>query len=272
MDLCLLDHAGETLVHRHMPATPEALRTAIAPSRGPMVLAAACLCTWSWLADRCTEHAIPCVLGHARSLKALHGGQANNDTLDAQTIAVLLRGGMLPQAAVSPAAMRATRDRLRRRRPLTRTRAALLTHVHKTNSPDTLPAISTKMADQANREGVAARCAAPAGHQSLAGALALLPSDDAWLRDGALRLVTTAKHHDATPLSLRHTVPGIGTMLRLVWRDDLHDRARFPRGQDVASDCRLLPCARASAGTRSGTSGATIGNAHRTWALSAAAV
>jgi len=37
----------------------------------------------------------------------------------------VLRGGMLPQASVSPAAMRATRDLLRRRTHLMRTRAEL---------------------------------------------------------------------------------------------------------------------------------------------------
>jgi hypothetical protein len=33
-------------------------------------------------------------------MKAIHGGKAQQDTIDAQTIAVLLRGGMLPQASV----------------------------------------------------------------------------------------------------------------------------------------------------------------------------
>ncbi len=98
MSLCILDQAGATLVHRHMPATPEALLKAIAPYREQIVLAAACLFPWYWLADRCAEHGIPFVLGHALSMKAIHGGQAKNDTIDAQKIAVLLRGGMLPQA------------------------------------------------------------------------------------------------------------------------------------------------------------------------------
>jgi hypothetical protein len=43
---------------------------------------------------------MPVVLGHARSRKAIHGGKATNDKLDAQNIAVLLRGGLLPQAYV----------------------------------------------------------------------------------------------------------------------------------------------------------------------------
>src|SRR6266436_3362630 len=63
-------------------------------------------------------------------MKAIHGGKAKNDKIDSQKIAVLLRGGMLPQAYVSPAEMRATRDLLRRRMHLARKRGELLAHVH----------------------------------------------------------------------------------------------------------------------------------------------
>ncbi len=66
-------------------------------------------------------------------MKAIHGGKAKNDKIDAHKIAVLLRGGMVPQAYVYPAAMRATRDLLRRRMYLARKRAELLTHVQNTN-------------------------------------------------------------------------------------------------------------------------------------------
>jgi hypothetical protein len=46
MFVCILNHAGETLLHRHMQATPEALLKAIAPYRDQIVMAAACMCTW----------------------------------------------------------------------------------------------------------------------------------------------------------------------------------------------------------------------------------
>src|SRR2546429_654321 len=52
----------------------------------------------------------------------------------------------------------------------------------------------------------------------------------------------------------------------------IHDVRGVPRVQDVVSSCRLVQCARASAGTRYGTSGATLGKAHLTWAFAAAAV
>jgi len=102
--------------------------------------------------------------------------------------------------------------------------------------------------------------------------LALITYYDAWLRDLALTIVKTAKHHDAQTLYLRQTVPGIGTILSLVLLYEMHDIERFPRVQDFASYCRLVTCARASAGTRSGTSGNNIGHAHLQWAFSAAAV
>jgi len=272
MDLCILDQAGATRLHRNMPATPEALRKAITPSREQIVLAAACLVPWDWLADLCADHGIPCVRGPALSMQAIHGGKAQNDQSDAHQSAGLLRGGMRPQASVDPAAMRATRDLLRRRMPLARQRGALLAHVHHPNRQYHLPAMGTKSASTANRDGVAERCADPAVQTSLAVARALLTSYEARRRDVERPIVTPAKPHDAQTLSLLHTVPGIGTILRLGLLDDRHDSARCPRGQDGASSCRLVTCATASAGQRSGTSGRTIGHAHLPWALSEAAV
>src|SRR5712664_520313 len=270
--LCILNQDGEILMHRNMPAVPDAFLKAIAPYREDLVVCVEFIFTWYWLAELCAREGLPFVLGHALSMKAIHGGKAKNDKIDAQKIAVLLRGGLLPQASVSPAEMRATRDLLRRRMPMARQRGALLAHVHNTNSQYHLPAIGTKIAYKANRDGVAERFADPAVHKSIAVDLALITYDDELLRDVELSIVKTAKHHDAQTLSLRHTVPGIGKILSLVLLYVMHDIERFPRVQDCASSCRLVKCARESAGKRSGTSGATIGNAHLTWAFSAAAV
>ena len=205
-------------------------------------------------------------------MKAIHGGKAKNDKIDAHKIAVLLRGGMLPQAYVYPAEMRATRDLLRRRMHLARKRGELLAHVQNTNSQYNLPAIGKKIAYKANRDGVAERFADPAVQKSIEIDFALIGHDDALLRDVELTIVKTAKHHDAQTLYLLQTVPGIGKILSLVLLYEIHDSARFPRVQDFASYCRLVTCARESAGKRSGTSGAKIGNAHLKWAFSEAAV
>src|SRR5262249_16052494 len=157
MYVCILSQGGEIVLHRNMPSRPEALLKASAPYRDDIVIAVECIFTWYWLADLCAQERLPFILGHALYMKAIHGGKAKNDKIDSQKIAVLLRGGMLPQAYVYPAAMRATRDLLRRRMHLMRKRAALLAHIQNTNSQYNLPEIGKKLAYKGNRAGVAER-------------------------------------------------------------------------------------------------------------------
>jgi hypothetical protein len=179
---------------------------------------------------------------------------------------------MLPQAYVYPAAMRATRDLLRRRTHLMRKRAELLTHIQQTNSQYNLPEIGKKIAYKANRDGVAERFPDPAVQKSIEVDLALIGHYDQLLRDVELSILHTAKQHNAQTLYLLRTVPGIGEILSLVLLYEIHDITRFPRVQDVLSYCRLVTCTKESAGKRYGTAGTKSGNAHLKWAFSEAAV
>jgi transposase len=272
MYVCILNQNGEMLVHRHMQTNPETFLKVIAPYREGLVVAVECMFTWYWLADLCAHEGIPFVLGHALYMKAIHGGKAKNDKIDSQKIAVLLRGGMLPQAYVYPAQMRATRDLLRRRMHLAHKRAELLAHVQNTNSQYNLPAIGQKITYKANRDGVAERFADPAVQKSIEVDLTLIGHYDDLLRDVELTIVKAAKHHDANTLYLLQTVPGIGKILSLVLLYEIYDINRFPRVQEFASYSRLVKCAKESNGKRSGSSGTKIGNAHLKWAFSEAAV
>jgi transposase len=272
MDVCILNQDGESLLHRNLKTSPETLLRNIAPYRADIVVAVACMFTCYWLAARCAQEGIPCVLGHALSMKASHGGKAKHDKIDAPKIAVLRRGGMLPQAYVYPAARRATRDRLRRRMPLMRKRAERLTHIQTTTSQDNLPEMGQKIADKANRVGVAERFADPAVQKSLEVDLALIGHDDSLLRDMELSVLTTAKEHHTNTLDLLRTVPGIGEILSLVLLYEIHDIHRFPRVQDFVSYCRVVKCAKESAGKRDGPGGSKIGHAYLKWAFSEAAV
>jgi transposase len=174
MYVCILSRDGEILLHRNMPTSPETFLKAIAPHRQDLVVAVECMFTWYWLADLCVQEGLTCVLGHAQYMKAIHGGKAKNDRLDAQKIAVLLRGGMLPQAYAYPATMRATRDLLRRRLHLVRQRAERLTHIRQTNSQYNLPALGKSLKSKAQREEVAQRFVDPAVQKNINIDLALI--------------------------------------------------------------------------------------------------
>jgi transposase len=153
-----------------------------------------------------------------------------------------------------------------------RKRAELLTHVQNTKSQYNLPEIGRKIAYTTNRDGVAERFAAPAVQKSIEVDLARIGHDDELLRDVELSILKAAKQHDANTLYLLRTVPGIGEILSLVLLYEIHDIQRFPRVQDFVSYCRLVKCAKESAGKRYGTSGTKIGNAYLKWAFSEAAV
>jgi transposase len=272
MYFCILNQDGEVVLHRNMRAAPEPFLQAIVPYREDMVVCVECIFTWYWLADLCTQEGIPFVLGHALCMKAIHGGKAKNDKIDSHKIAVLLRGGMLPQAYVYPAEMRATRDLLRRRMHRTRKRAELLAHTQQTNSQYNLPEIGKKVAYKANREGVAERFLEPAVQKSIEVDLTLISHYDRLLTDLELDLVQTAKAHDAQTFYRLRSIPGVGKILALVLLYEIHDIRRFPRVQEFVSYCQLVKCAKESAGKRYGTSGKKIGNAYLKWAFSEAAV
>jgi hypothetical protein len=167
MYVCILDAAGQVLVHRNVPSTPAAFLEIISPYRDDLVVAAECMFTWYWLADVCAAEAIPFVLGHALAMKAIHGGKAKNDKIDSRKIAGLLRGGLLPQAYVYPAAMRSTRDLLRRRLHLGRKRGQLLAHIQHTRAQYNLPAFGRRLTYAANREGVCEVFADPSVRKSI---------------------------------------------------------------------------------------------------------
>src|SRR5262245_51936375 len=102
LSLHILDQGGQTVLATTLAASPHSFLQTVAPFRDGLAVACECMFAWYWLADLCAEQHIPFVLGHALYMKAIHGGKAKTDTIDARKIAGLLRGGLLPQAYVYP--------------------------------------------------------------------------------------------------------------------------------------------------------------------------
>jgi transposase len=272
MYVCILDQSGEILLHRNMRANPEAFLKAVAPYREDLVVAVECIFTWYWLADLCRREGIRFVLGHALYMKAIHGGKAKNDRIDALKIATLLRGGMIPQAYVYPAEMRGTRDLMRRRIHFRRKRSELLAHIQNTNSQYNLPEFEKQLTSRCNRDGITDRFVDPSVQMSVQIDLDLLAYYDQMLKELEYFILCTAKDHDHNTLYRLRTVPGIGKILSLVILYEIHDITRFARPQELASYARLVKCAKESAGKIRGTGGSKIGNVHLKWAFSEAAV
>jgi transposase len=271
MHVCVINQAGEALVHRNLPSRPDYFLNAIGLYRKELVVGVECMFAWYWLADLCCRENIPFVLGHALYMKAIHGGKTKNDKIDSHKIALLLRGGMMPMAYAYPQAMRATRDLLRRRMQLTRTRAEAMAHIQNTVSQYNLPPLAKKLSFAANRQGVAEQFPEASARRSVEVDLALIDHLDGQLQAVELYLVRHAKVDDPLTYQRLQTVPGIGKILALVLLYEIHDIRRFADVGNFASYCRLVKCAHESAGKKSVGKGKKIGNANLKWAFSEAA-
>jgi transposase len=269
ISLCILDASGNTVVERTIAAGPQAFLQAVAACRDGLVVAGECMFAWYWLADLCQAEGIPFVLGHALYRKAIHGGKAKNDKIDAHKIAVLLRGGMIPQAYVYPKGMRATRDLLRRRMYLVHKRAELITHIEILNAQNNLPPFGKKLSYAGNRAElhIAERFTHPSVQLSVTADLDLIDKLDELIGKVELHLTRTAKVDDVQTYQRLRTIPGCGPILGLVLLYEMHDLARFEQVGQFLSYSRLVRPEHESNGKKLGWGGKKIGNAHLRWAF-----
>jgi transposase len=269
MRVCILDHEGTVVYDDNLPCHFETLLKVIAPYRDGIVIGVECMFGWYWLADRCAEHTIPFVVGHALYMRLIHGAKAKNDRIDANKIARLLKGGNFPLSYVYPKGMRETRDLLRRRMYLVRKRADLITHLEILNAQNNLPPFGKKLAYAANRAElkIPQRFSDPSVRMSVLLDLDLIDKLDELIAQVELHLIRTVKVHDLQTFHRLRTIPGVGPILALVLLYEMHQAERFDHVGQFLSYARLAPCDHESAGKKLGSGGKKIGNAHLRWAF-----
>jgi transposase len=272
MYLCIVNHNGDILLHHNIKTSQDKLLRAIAPYREDLAICVECIFTWYWIADLCARENIAFVLGHALYMKAIHGGKAKNDRIDSHKIALLLKGGLIPQAYAYPQRMRATRDLLRRRMHLARLRAELSAHIQNTVSQYNLPPLALRVDRKADLARIPEHFQDPVVQQMIGLDTGLIAYLDEQLRVLEQDLARKAKAHDAFAYHLLRSIPGIGRILTLVILYEIENVERFPSVQHFASYARLVKCKKQSAGKTYGHSGKKIGNPYLKWAFSEAAV
>ena len=53
MYVCILDQAGNILVHKNLPTSPDALLRILEPFQPDVAVTVECIFTWYWIADLC---------------------------------------------------------------------------------------------------------------------------------------------------------------------------------------------------------------------------
>ncbi len=179
---------------------------------------------WYWLRDLLVPAGVELELAHAKLLKAIAYAKVKTDAIDADTLAQLLRVGLIPHAHMIADALRGPRDVLRARLELV-TRRVRCEHsvgamVEKFNVPDVgqppplyqlqarLQAAQVDLLDAQVKEL----------EQAIQGQL---------IEDAAVQRLLW--------------IPGIGRLLAFTLYPEIDDIRRFPTVRHFWSYCRLVP-------------------------------
>ncbi len=179
---------------------------------------------WYWLNDLLEEIGIELVLAHAKYLKAISYAKVKTDKVDAQTLAKLLRLGLIPKAHKISRSLRDLRDTMRARLRMVHKRTACILSTNtigvKFNHPESF--------------------SEPYQLQ-----LSLLDQQQALLAEHILTLEKSLHPHLIPNEDIQHLlyVPGIGKISAFTLYLEIDGIDRFPSDKHFLSYCRLVPAA-----------------------------
>jgi transposase len=243
--IAVLTEDGE-IAQRRLANEPARLEAFFAqlPPRTPVAIEASG--TWWWLVDLLERAGHRPVLSNPKQTKAIAAARLKNDRVDAERLALLLRGDLLPTVWIPPAELREARELIRHRVQLVWLRGEVRNRLLAMLARRNLQPTSGKswLTVRGQRE-LQALPLTPIATTIRDDSRALLPLLDEQIRrlDADLRT-----RWGADPRVQRlMTIPGIGAFIAIVLVMELGDIHRFPSAKHVASYIGLTPRVRASA-------------------------
>jgi transposase len=203
--------------------------------------------TWWWLVDLLEQLGHRPVLSNPKQTKAIAAARLKNDRVDAERLALLLRGDLLPTVWIPPAALREARELVRHRIQLVWLRGVIRNRLQAMLARRNLPPTSGKswLTQRGQRE-LQQLPLPEAPSRIREDCAALLPTLDAQIRRLDVDLVTRWGQDPRVQRLM--TIPGIGPFIAIVLVLELGDIHRFATAKRVASYVGLTPRVRGSAG------------------------
>lgn len=241
-----LDEAGSVVLKRSIPSEPEAFRGVFGElGPGPIEVAFEATYGWGWFADLLTDAGVTAHMVHPLATKAIATARVKNDTVDARTLADLLRTHFLAEAWMAPLEVREARRLVRTRTALVRIRSRLKSQVHALLADH---GVRLNVSDAFGREGrrlLAALTLPPVSEHRLAAHLRLI---DTLAAEIALADREIRDHFRGDDRIRRLTpIPGIGFLAAATITAEIWDVGRFGSPEQLTSWAGLTPTERSSA-------------------------
>ena len=129
MTLVAINDNGKLVAREKLTNTPANLGQFFERFTKQVQAVVECTSYWYCVADWCDAHQVPLTLSHAKMLKAISYAKVKTDSVDARTLAELLRVGLIPEAHQCRRDQRDLRELTRGRLRMIQRRSALQSSV-----------------------------------------------------------------------------------------------------------------------------------------------
>ncbi|MGZ3356440.1 MAG: IS110 family RNA-guided transposase [Isosphaeraceae bacterium] len=199
---------------------------------------------WGWIADLLGELELEPHLVHPLRCRAIASARLKNDTVDARTLAHLLRTDLLPEAWLAPPAVRERRALLRHRCALVGLRTGAKNRIHAVLADQGITP-PRRLWTSGGRAWLDRITLPPVRRQVITDCLELI--DHLQIRIRALeREITRSARADPRVEALCQ-LRGIGIFTAMLLVAEIGDATRFPSARALSSWAGLTPVIRSSA-------------------------
>lgn len=244
--VAVIDEQGELTMSRRIVNGRETFLELLAGLEGESRIAVEATYGWEWLAELLEEAGYEIHLAHPLRTRAIAAARVKTDSVDARTLAQLLRADLLPEAYVAPRELRDLRDLLRHRIALTQMRTALKNRVHAQLARHGIQRRHSDLFGLGGREFLRGLGLREEPRQRVDSLLALIDDFDREIETVTVEVDARAKADERVEVLTQ--IRGVGPYTAMLVIAEVGDVSRFPTARKLCAWAGLTPTVRSSDG------------------------
>jgi transposase len=244
--IAVVDEQGRKILSRRIENDPATFLELLGEIDGESKIAVEATYGWEWLAELLEEACFELHLAHPLRTKAIASARVKTDSVDALTLAQLLRTDLLPEAYIAPRELRDLRDLLRHRVALTHMRSALKNRVHALIARQGIRHRHTDLFGKAGLVFLSELELREPPRRRLDSMLALIRDFDREIAATTHEIDQRAKHDELVGVLCQ--IRGVGPYTAMLVIAEIGDITRFARARKLCAWAGLTPTVRSSDG------------------------
>ena len=244
--IAVVDEQGRKILSRRIENDPATFLELLGEIDGESKIAVEATYGWEWLAELLEEAGFELHLAHPLRTKAIASARVKTDSVDALTLAQLLRTDLLPEAYIAPRELRDLRDLLRHRVALTHMRSALKNRVHALIARQGIRHRHTDLFGKAGLVFLSELELREPPRRRLDSMLALIRDFDREIATTTHEIDQRAKHDELVGVLCQ--IRGVGPYTAMLVIAEIGDITRFARARKLCAWAGLTPTVRSSDG------------------------